>query len=726
LDDSPVRLANAVTKEAVTYKAVDASKIDLVDAGGGRGVVLNYAAKLGVVSSINTYTNVDPDAEKTNSLLRDSSGYLKRSNFPLSRIRIHNADINDHLVSMPSRGYAIVAINSIYNFTYRNIKNVVSSGNKLSGVAMFADLLFDTDHAVSDVEFDVKYDKTKNLVSGNIAGLGLLERPVVTAMFPAVYPVKFMHPYRFAKSMPSTHAYWRSFAYFFNNPLYELVDIPGRVGRPFLLVNGNYVNKHLSRPVVHKLVAPDYKWYARTGCYISAKLNGVGAFMYNSQGVWQVPLRGGQTLLPYSYKFENGVKIPVAPYKFESSLVVPGDDKIFIEIVSINGHDYPFYLGSIKPSYTKVDPSDYWDEKWSSFTSKLTDAKSRYPGLSFKPYFAFGKDFKREPGSIVLGKIIVDGKNFSLPNDGCIFTDPLGNHSSYWKPIETVDIDVTFLKGRPVARDYPRIDLVDPRKICTLPGLFECVYKRSLAGNDKAYVGTYRPDKLKPTNLYDLSESVISGLDVEDVRGIKIILLGGVRVILQSLTFEGFCDGTLTRPFDAVMKSIINTVLPRSVILGYAKRIIQSLRDCQVMCKIGNVSAVPVSVYIKTVANFAPDADPFYVWNHLKIIGFANNYPDKGEVRNFIGVYEPAFEFISDFTEPAIVEDDFQIIEMDVDNVFRLYKVGNTQYMRTSVQFQEDRSYHLKRRSALILIKVGKRTIFTEDQESVYNYIVSY
>jgi len=554
----PLQVATGVAKEATVAKAVNTSSVKLFDAGGGRGVAVKHAIRLGVLSQIDKYHIVDLDSAKIAGFM--ASDFKKTADFLPDALGVFNMDVNKYYVSKFWRDNAVIlALNTAHYFNYNILKRImIGSNHSLFGIGMMSDLLFYNSDVITASDFSVKFDKPNNLVTGKICNYPVMEQPLVTSMFKQIYPLKFLHPYRFSATYGSDHPFWRSFCYIFNNDQFGTSDIPARLGKPWVLINGGYRNRNLLRPSMHTLDANDYRWHDRIGCYVSPKLNGLGAFLHFSDGHWVVSLRGGQTLIPYHVKMINGVAKPTTPFKFDS--LRPGEDpvltKIFIEIVHIDGFDYPFFLHDLPPNYKKKQPKEYWDDRWLPFNAKMIAAKSRYPGLSFKPYYSFGKNmFRADNKSLVLP--FMNDKQKFVPADGLVMTDPLGNYHNYWKYVETIDVEIEFVLGKPRLANYP-FKVEDPRKICSYPGIYEAIRDR-----DTVILGAHRPDKLRETNLYHVSGiGTVSGLDVLGSTEDKLVKLGTTIVYVGKSSKNLFVQGHMTRPYELVLERVISTHLP--------------------------------------------------------------------------------------------------------------------------------------------------------------------
>jgi len=601
-----------------------------------------------------SYVAVDLDIAKIENLRKSS--YFSRPKCPMD-VKTIVDDFNSVIQSFPmSKDHVFLAVNSLHHLHYHFIKAIVKSSARLSSFVMCSDLLFSlkTVETVSCGDHNLTYDPAVNLIKGTLAGLVIREKPLVRRMFPAVYPLKFMCPIKIP-SESWNHFYWRSFAYVTNKPMPALrVNYPGELKRPIILVNAGFKLHLFNRPTMHTTTRDDLAWFSGMESFVSPKLNGVAAFMHfcPQNQVWMCSLRKGQTFVPYLYERDGRRANPTAPFTPNGSLI-HSNETVYIELVLIGDEIYPFFLGVSKKKFVKKNLQAHWTNVMTPFSSKISLFKNTFSMLSFKPYYSSSSPQDR------IDLLTIAGKR--LPSDGIVINDQLFNYSSFWKPIETVDVQFARspyassdilesddppkkLKDRWFMPQYPHLRFTDPNRVLSLVGIYECIRNGQLI-----VVCSSRPDKSTSSCLEDLPGEVKGVEVVTTTKGTAVRLLGKTFNISE-YTFDQLKIGLQVNYFKKTLDRILNTHMPINIVYTVYKSIHAILNNSVGVVDVGdNRYAVPVSLFENICRTVVPTIDHNFIWRGLLMIGFACEDSHEAPPVKFSGSYAPAFIFRKDF-----------------------------------------------------------------------------
>jgi len=555
-----------------------------------------------------------------------------------------------------------VVLSGLHFLDYSLFGKLFKNVDELVGISMFSDCIFDLtkDSSIRSKSFNLDYTLSTNRIVGDISGLKISEQPIVSAMVPRVYPAKFCFPQRIPNEMRD-HPYWSSYCYFFKTLSQTILrPIRGQLGLPIVFKDGGLKIRQFLRPSMHKLTRVDYYWHTKVGGYVSAKLNGVGAFMYrDSTGNWFVSLRGGKVVIPYEFGYDQAQSR--VDYRNRFSPGVPKDGTstlLFVELVIIGNHVYPFFIAEVPRRYKDVkDKRQYWVEVFKGFSSKLSRIKNSYPALSYKDYHPYLGSVEKVVDFTVPPK--KTSKKFPslrperLPVDGVVVTDLCGNYNSYWKQVETVDVVLQFESGIWAAPKHVNYKIIDPNKVLCMTGIYECYcdFKGS-----RFVVGCYRPDKFSVSEISHLIDNAILPFPVTVREEITFVSVGDLVVELGEVDHKAFERGVITRPYTMVLNRIIKGHIPTEAIKMYVVSFLSLVGKLSPIVVDAHY-VIPISLFKKVVLQVAPGLEPFYIWNAMYFLGFASYEVDKAPGHFFGDSFDTAFWYRKSFADDPLLLD---------------------------------------------------------------------
>lgn len=590
-------------KEGLVDMVVDITcRSRVYDIGAGHGRALHYIVKLQKGQFVSEYSYVDHSNLKALKF-RDSLDGLA---YPKSQVFSYVTDMNLYYRDLPRKPTDVhLFLNSIYNLDI----DLIGLPNQ-AGIVMLAGNLIDEYGAPQEVvseSFHMVYEGG-DTVSGIVDGYQFNERMMCSTDFShtGLYPLKFICP---RKIKDINDPFWGSYAFFGEKFRVGLQRIKGKVGRPIRLVQCGDVPQKLRRPSVHRLTYHDYQWYMQVGCYVSAKLHGVAAFVFYNQTInsYRVTMRNGVVYQPF---YDDGVN---EPFNFGDIGGFKGKH-IFIELLVMDVGDgeklYPYFIDYVP------NGNPTWQEKLIPLYVKNYTARLHHPQLSFKDYYP------AQNGHLSLIT--------PAPSDGLVITDPFGNYSSYWKGIETYDVEINFVAGKWVVENHD-FTISDPFSKLKVPGIYECeLIDASLV------VCHYRPDKFS-VSKFEMEE--IEVLEFNHEEGFLVTRFGEMTIDVCRVydSREDF-HAPYTKAMGIVFKAAMSD--DHSMYLARA-----FLTKIQGDVSKGEELVIPVSSFVHVVSMIAPGKHPIYVWNALHAVGFAVNSPDDP----CVGVGGPLFKYRGDY-----------------------------------------------------------------------------